>query len=91
MTVGTDIEGAVLAIVTCARAPKALSERGSGAMGDRDIEKMCWGRNNGMIVSELHDKRAIGIYCILVQAVFGVDGGEGGRGVGRGRRRQSSK
>ena len=51
MAVGTVVEGAVLAIVTCARAPKAFSKHGSGAMGDRDIEEMCWGRNNGAIVA----------------------------------------
>ena len=38
MAVGTDIEGAVLMIVTCARAPKALGESGSGATKNRDIE-----------------------------------------------------
>ena len=51
MAVGTDVEGAVLAIVTCARAPKAFSKHGSGATGDRDIEETCRGRNNGAIVA----------------------------------------
>ena len=66
VAVGTDVEGAVLMIVTCARAPKAFSERGSRATGDRDIKEVCWGRNNWVIVSELHDKRAIGIHSILI-------------------------
>ena len=88
---GTDVEGAVLTIVTCARALKAFGERGSGVMGDRDIKEACWGRHNWTIVSELHNKRAIGVHSIFILAVFGVDGGEGGRGVGRCRRRQSCK
>ena len=66
MAVGADIEGAVLTIVTCTRAPKALSEHGSGTTRDRDIKEACWGRNNWMIVPELYDKRAIGIHSILV-------------------------
>ena len=64
--VGTDVEGAVLMIVTCARAPKALSEHRGGAMRDGDIKEARGGRNNRTIVSELYDKRAIGIYSILV-------------------------
>ena len=66
MTVGTDVEGAVLTIVTCARAPKALSERRGGATRDGDIKEVRGGRNNRTIVSELYDKRAIGIHSILV-------------------------
>ena len=74
MAVGTDVEGAVLAIVTCARAPKAFGEHGSGATGDRNIEEARWGRNDRMIVAELHDKGMVNIHSILVQAVFEVDG-----------------
>ena len=66
MAVGTDVEGAVLTIVTCARAPKALGERGSGATRDGDIKEARWDRNNRMIVSQLYDKRAVGVYSVLV-------------------------
>ena len=86
MTVGTDVEGAVLTIVTCARAPKALSEHGGGTMTDGDIKEMRGCRNNRAIVSELYNKRAIGIHSILVEVVFGVNGSEGRRCVGRDRR-----
>ena len=86
MAVGTDVEGAVLAIVICARALKAFGERGSGATGNGNIEEARWGRNDRTIVAELHDKGMIDIHSIFIQAVFGVDGSEGGRGVRRGKR-----
>ena len=66
MAVGADVEGAVLTIVTCARAPKALSERGGGAMGDGYIKEAHWGGKNRTIVSQLYDKRAIGVHGIFV-------------------------
>ena len=66
VTVRTDVEGAVLTIVTCARGLKALSKRGSRAMRDGDIKEARWGRNNRTIVSQLDDKRAVGVHSILV-------------------------
>ena len=47
MAVGTD----VLAIVTCARAPKAFGKGGSGATRDGDIEEVCRSGNDGTIVA----------------------------------------
>ena len=38
VAVRAGVEGAVLAIVTCARAPKALSECGGGATRDGDVK-----------------------------------------------------
>ena len=66
VTVGTDVEGAVLTIVTCARAPKALSERGGRVTRDGYIKEARWGRKNRTIVSQLYDKRAVGVHSILV-------------------------
>ena len=66
VAVGTDVEGAVLTIVTCARAPKALSEHGGGATRDGYIKEARWGRNNRTIVSQLYDKRAVSVHSILV-------------------------
>ena len=79
---GADVEGAVLTIVTCARAPKAFSKNRSRAVRDRDIEETCWSRNDRTIVSELHDKGMVNIHSIFVKAIFRVNGGEGGRSVG---------
>ena len=66
MAVGADVEGAVLAIVTCARALKALSERGSGATRDGDIEEAGWGGDERTIVSQLYDERAVDVHSILI-------------------------
>ena len=76
-------EGAVFMIVTCARAPNTFGESRSGTARDRDIEEAHGGRNDWMIVSELHNKGAVEIHSIFVKAVFGIDGSEGGRGVGQ--------
>ena len=81
MAVRADVEGAVLAIVTCARAPKAFSESGSGAMRNGNIEEARWGRNDRTIVSELYDKGPVDVHSVFIQAVFGVNGSEGRRGV----------
>ena len=51
MAMGTDVERAVLTIVTCARAPKALGEGGSGATSDGNIEEASGGRDDGTIVA----------------------------------------
>ena len=67
VAMGTNVEGAVLAIVTCARAPKALGE----------------GRDDRTIVSELHDERMVDSHSIFIKAVFGVNGSKGGGSVGR--------
>ena len=83
MAVGTDVEGAVLVIVTCARAPKAFGKSGSRVVRDGDIEEACWGRNNGTIVAKLHYKGMVDVHSIFVQAVFRVDGGEGRGGIRR--------
>ena len=91
MAVGTDVEGAVLTIVTCARAPKAFSESRSGAMSDGDIEEASRGRNDRTIVSELHNKGLVDVHSIFIKAISGVDGGEGGRSVGWSWRRQLCK
>ena len=82
MAVRADVEGAVLAIVTCARAPKAFGKSRSGATRNGDVEEACWGRNDRTIVSELYDKRPVDVDSVFIQAVFGVNGGEGRRGVG---------
>ena len=66
MTMGAGVEGAVLAIVTCTRAPKALGERGSGAMRDGDVEEAGWGRDDRTIVSQLYDERAVDVHSILI-------------------------
>ena len=66
MAVGTDVEGAVLIIMTCARALKALSERGGGATRDGYIKEVRWGGNNRMIVSQLYNKRAVSVHSILI-------------------------
>ena len=66
LAVGADVERTVLTIVTCARAPKALSKGGSGATRDGDIKEVHWGRDNRMIVSQLYDNRAVGVHSILV-------------------------
>ena len=66
VAVRTDIEGAVLTIVTYARAPKAFGKSRSGATRDRDIEEMSRGRNDRTIVSKLHDKRTVDIHSIFV-------------------------
>ena len=84
MAVGTDVEGAVLMIVTCASALKALGEGGSRATRDGNIEEVGRSRDDGTIVAELHDKRAVSSHSIIVKAVFRVDGGKRGRSVGRG-------
>ena len=81
---GTDVEGAVLAIVTCARAPKALGEGGSGATRDGNVEEAGRSGNDRTIVTESHDERSVDSYSIVVKAVFGVDGGKRGRSVKRG-------
>ena len=60
------VEGTVLMIVTCARAPKAFGERGSRVTGDRDIEEARWGGNDWTIVTKLHDKRVVGVHSIFV-------------------------
>ena len=91
MAMGADIEGAVLTIVTCASALKALSEGGSGAMSDGDIEEASRGRNDRTIVSELHNKGLVDVHSIFIKAISGVDGGEGGRSVGWGRGQKSCK
>ena len=51
VAMGTDVERAVLTIVTCARAPKALGEGGSGATSDGNIEEASGGRDDGTIVA----------------------------------------
>ena len=66
VTVGADVEGAILAIVTCARAPKTIGERGSRATRDGYVKEVCWGGNDRTIVSQLYDKRAISVHSILV-------------------------
>ena len=66
VAMGTDVEGAVLTIVTCARAPKALGKSRSRATRDGDIEEASWGGNDRMIVSKLHDKRTVDIHSIFV-------------------------
>ena len=66
MAVGADVEGAVLTIVTCARAPKTVGERGSGVTRDGYVKEACWGGNNRTIVSQLYNKRAIGVHSIFV-------------------------
>ena len=91
MAVGTGVEGAVLAIVTCARAPKAFGESRSGATKDGDIEEACRGRNDRTIVAKLHNKGTVDIHSIFVKAVLGVDGSEGGRSVRWSWRQQSCK
>ena len=80
---GTDIEGTVLTIVTCARALKALGEGGGRAARDRDVEEASGGRDDRMIISKLHDERTINVDSIFIKAIFGVDSGEGGRSVRR--------
>ena len=82
MAVRADVEGAVLAIVTCARAPKAFGKSGSGATRNGDVEEARWGRNDRTIVSELYDKRPVDVHSVFIQAVFGVNSGEGRKGVG---------
>ena len=82
MAVGTDVEGAVLVIVICARAPKTLGEGGSGATRDGNIEEAGRGGNDWMIVTESHDERMVGQHSIVVKAVFGIDGSKRGRSVG---------
>ena len=51
MAMGTGVEGAVLMIVTCTRAPKALGECGSRATRDRDVKEAHWGGNDWTIVT----------------------------------------
>ena len=61
-----DVEGTVLTIVTCARAPKAFSEREGGAARDGDVKKVSRGRNDWTIVSELYDERSVCIHSVLI-------------------------
>ena len=77
-----DVEGAILAIVTCTMAPKAFGQRGSGAASDWDIEKASWGREDWTIITELYYERTIGVHRIFIQAVFRIDSGKRGRGIG---------
>ena len=58
---------------------------------DRDVEEARWGGNDWTIVTKLHDERTVGVYSILVQAVFRINGSEGRRGVGQGWRQDSCK
>ena len=51
VAMGAGVEGTVLTIVTCARAPKALGERRSRVTRDRDVEEAHWGRNDWTIVT----------------------------------------
>ena len=51
MAMGAGVEGTVLMIVTCARALKALGERGSRATRDRDVEEARWGENDWTTVT----------------------------------------
>ena len=91
MAVRADVEGAIPAIVTCARALKAFGKSGSGATRNGDIEEARWGRNDRMIVSKLYDKRPVDVHSVFIQAIFGVNGGEGRRGVRWSWRGQSCK
>ena len=84
MAVGTDVEGAVLAIVTCASAPKALGKGRSGATRDGNVEEAGRSRDDGTIVTKSHDKRVVGSHSIVVKAIFRVDGSKRGRGIGQG-------
>ena len=61
-----DVERAVLVIVTCTRAPKALGYRRSGATRDWDLEEMCGSRNDWTIITKLHDKGTIGVHGVFV-------------------------
>ena len=84
MAVGTDVEGAVLAIVTCASALKALGEGRSGATRDGNVEEAGRSGDDGTIVAKSHDKRAISSHSVVVKAIFRIDGGKRGRSVGQG-------
>ena len=85
---GTDVEGAILTIVTYARAPKALGESRSGVTRDGNIEEVSRSGDDRMIVSELHDERTIDSHSIFIKAIFGVNSGKRGGSVGRSWRRQ---
>ena len=66
MAMGADVERAVLAIVTCTKAPKTFGQCGSGATRDRDVEEAHWGRYDWTIITKLHDERTVGVHSILV-------------------------
>ena len=82
VAMGADIEGAILMIVTCARAPKTLSEGGSGATSDGNIEETSRSGNDRTIVAKLHDKGTVDSYSIFIQAIFRVNSGKRGGSVG---------
>ena len=84
---GADVEGAVLAIVTCARALKAFNESRGRAMSNGDIKEVSGSRDDRMIVSKLHNERTIDGHSIFVEAIFRVYGGEGRGSVRRSWRR----
>ena len=83
MAMRADVEGAVLLIVTCTMAPKTFSQSGGGAASDGNVKEASRSGKDGAIVTELHHERAVCIDSVLVQAVFRVDSGERGRGVGQ--------
>ena len=66
MAVWTDVEGAVLAIVTCTRAPKTFGQCRSGVMRDRNIKEACGSRNDWTIITKLHDKGSVEINGVFV-------------------------
>ena len=78
----TDVLETVFSILTCTRAPKAFSKGRSEATSDGDIEEASGGRDDWTIVANSHDKGLVVCYCVFIQAVFGVDGSEGGRDIG---------
>ena len=84
VAMGTDIEGAVLTIVTCARALKALSESRGRVTRDGNIKEVSRSGNDGTIVTELHNERMVDRHSIFIKAKFGVNGGKRGRSVRRG-------
>ena len=84
-----DVEGTIFAIVTCTMAPKTFGKSGGGAVSYWDMEEASQGGEDRTIVAKLYYERTIGVHGIFVQAVFRVDGSEGGGCVRQSRGRDS--
>ena len=87
-TMGTDVEWAILSIMTEIVTPKALSEGRCGSTADRDVDNSSGGGESLHSIGERNEKGSIESEDFLIDSSIlglrfhGSGGGRAGRGRG---------